>query len=544
MLQVRERDLRKRREYVEELLHWHQRLDDEEIEIREMEKMLELNCRENVKKPQISNVERIRIENEKLDSTGSATKKTQKHIEKIEKSLQTLQNMPSNETSTDLEDDGGTVRILGKHLNRLWKRLTSEEIEKYAPTEQYVLNKYDLEKIYENAKLVVLERFNSKKRFPELLNSSSIDGEYQSNKEILGTDDTKQNVIVPELNLNFSPEPSVAAQVIAENSYYFSNTIDNTTEIQAESNTKHDEEAVIEINDKADNDDNCSDITEDSLNANDASAQSTINTVPLSAPLDAGYSAPLSMPLDAENSASLSAPVDAENSAQLIDDISFPNMEITSFFPESDGNTEQIADTSSKKQTHTLISSHDKYVSDDFESVRASDKTTITSDNNNTNISEDLVEDNSIATSPLPSPRSRSPSLSKELQQRLINIDDSLKDLREAFSRSPVLEVSSMEDDPTVNNTFTTNITSPTSSPSSSQLSSSAEAQNNAAEVVENVSTPTTSLKIRGKKIAENFNLSEVYPKYDIDADTSNTRDQQKVRPIGSEVSSITYITF
>uniref|UniRef100_A0A1A9X3L7 DUF4378 domain-containing protein n=1 Tax=Glossina brevipalpis TaxID=37001 RepID=A0A1A9X3L7_9MUSC len=104
------------------------------------------------------------------------------------------------------------VRTTGNKLNKLWRRLTSQQFEKYDPTRRYKLCKSDLEQLYEEAKLVVLREFTNdeeritaellEKSASNLSSSPSPAGNLQEAQISSGGD--RESLIVPRLNLNFS----------------------------------------------------------------------------------------------------------------------------------------------------------------------------------------------------------------------------------------------------------------------------------------------------------------------------------------------------
>lgn len=543
ILQVRENDLRRRREYVEKLLQWHRQLDDEEHEVGEMEKVLEFCCR----KSSINQRNSSRRSNHSpahtskhLQSEQSDDDGVPEQIQQIEDSLKTLQNMSLHAKGNN------EATVVGKYLNRLWKRLTGQSEEIYRPTHQYVLNRKDLEILYENAKLVVLKRFDTQQALFNASTMTSIEtsnepsSQKEENQEIVSVSDDVQlktdNVVVPDLNLDFSSEPSVKENgtTVNNDGYYFENSklplvdVDNV-HIQLDQNR---------MSETVENDDIYSDITEDSLNLNMSKPVSTIHA--------------------ALASSNITAAKQNDYSDQLIDDISFPNLDITSMTSV----TEYVEGEETSKQTITLQSDN-KYLSDDFESVKTSDKTTILSDNptnseqtetitveirkdiisNTDSVSNCIenVEETSIVMSRSPSPRSSSSSsISKELEQRLIDIDDSLKDLRSTISRSPVLEMADNSKDNIISETNHTSdeLLSSTSNTLASdvQITASNSLVSDETKIADKAPlTSICSLKMRGKKIVD---ITEVYPKLETDTTTETMKfAQPTLTPKGPEVS-------
>lgn len=120
MLQKREDDLRRPREHVEKLLRWHQRLDDEEHEVREMKRLLMMfSATDTYNSSRLTSNENLDVIQQKMRARAikmapnqhpesfdrdienapapinraSLAQKQQKHIRDIEESLRTLQNI-------------------------------------------------------------------------------------------------------------------------------------------------------------------------------------------------------------------------------------------------------------------------------------------------------------------------------------------------------------------------------------------------------------------------------------------------------------------
>lgn len=103
------------------------------------------------------------MENDLLNSNKATTRDTQKHrnkndilntslemVKSIDKSLKVLQNV-------QVENNEETVTISGQKLNKLWNRLTGIEEEKFARVEIFHLTKREIAQFYEDAKETVLE---------------------------------------------------------------------------------------------------------------------------------------------------------------------------------------------------------------------------------------------------------------------------------------------------------------------------------------------------------------------------------------------------
>lgn len=485
MLQKRENDLRMRREHVEKLLNWHQRLDLEEQEVMKMEQMVMMlttatttndACdytklhgehdkndnlaitvhRSHTAKAIGDNQQQqlpIDSQRELVSSSNNTSlqmnEEREKHIRKIEESLQMLQNISMRSVSSDNgesnDDEEQRVEVSGRQLNRLWKRLTGQITEKFTAQQVYTLTKVDLENLYEDAKLFVLKKFHSmeinKLMNNSINNSSSVLGELdrtsigiEANGEEKHVTSEETAIVVPALELNHSSSTedvstkhSVHEDI--DQGYYFTSesTADNkiTTNVPASAISKTsvvDEDIDEEIKESTedqnsgadggitpstyhDSEDMHSDITEDSLNKTKiASGESE---TPIESMVESAIQIDESV-VEAEASSALM------NETQLIEDISFPHFDVTFNLNKSES-----------------IDTEHKYSSDDFEKSK----------------SEKAEDSNEIATEisngPTHSTRSTSPLSptikSKELEKRLIDLDDSLKELNETISRSPVL---------------------------------------------------------------------------------------------------------
>lgn len=483
MLQKRENELRLRREHVEKLLNWHQRLDVEEQEIMKMEQMVMMLTTATTNDTYTGDEQHVQNDNLAITVHRSHTKaitanqqqqqpndsqrecvsssnntsmqmneKREKHIRKIEKSLQMLHNISARSVSSDTgavdsnNDDEQRVEVSGRQLNRLWKRLTGQFDEKFAAQQVYTLTKVDLEELYEEAKVFVLKKFHAieinKLINNSIHNSSSVLGEFDQSPlvdEVSGGDKNvttdKEAIVVPALELNHSSSTEdvstkLSTQEDADQGYYFSSdtTADNKLVSRVPTLTSSkasivDEEIDEEIKGSTedqnsgadggitpstyhDSEDMHSDITEDSLNKTKIASQESETTI------ESAIESASQIDESVLEVASSTTPVN--ETTQLIEDISFPHIDVTVTLNKSES-----------------IDDEQKYSSDDFEKTKseaADDSNGIETERSNE--SQHLTR----STSPL------SPTIkSKELEQRLIDLDDSLKDLNETISRSPVL---------------------------------------------------------------------------------------------------------
>jgi hypothetical protein len=185
ILRKREQELKKRRDYVQRLLQWHEQLDREENEILQMEKNL-LNFTSNNKTDH-----RMRVIEESpasnsghnnentppiqmitsVSETDTHVIKRAKKLKQIEKSLRELQNVSTSNASfngTVTEDD--VVEMSGAKLNKLWHRLTGCTLPKYDASQLYQFDKITLERLYEDAKRYVLTGFQANEKNERIQN--------------------------------------------------------------------------------------------------------------------------------------------------------------------------------------------------------------------------------------------------------------------------------------------------------------------------------------------------------------------------------------
>lgn len=537
MLQKRENEIRRRREHVEKLLKWHQRLDVEEREVIKMEQMImyistsdayqttsheqindtvaitvhhrskRTNCQRNedssMHERSLANVtddtlamERTRFEHKK-----------QKQIYKIEKSLNTLKMISSHSISSDIDGSNvdDIVEVYGRQLNKLWKRLTGQQEEKFTPDKVYSLAKSDLELLYEQAKSVVLKQFHANEEFKRRLidNSMSIiegtecndipsekpieENPIQANVE----KQSEQDAIVPALSLASSPEPKENLISDTDQGYYFSNSnnepISTEQQKQQQQPTQHETQSVetatldamsenlessriqsedqIQEDDDDDDDDETaslpedvqSDITEDSLNkpkslsgGENVLSPSEIQTVSYaneSQADESDKSIQIESATESNQPGRLFSLNLSNNNIQLIEETSFPNIEIQttiSSVVESDVSIQSHSSMSPiKNATLNLVNSQpfdeQKYQSDDFEEEKSADELTSISTATVTKIATTpTVTTATTNQSPEKSVETNVES-SKELEQRLISLDDALKEISERISNSPVL---------------------------------------------------------------------------------------------------------
>lgn len=445
ILRKREDELQKRRVHVEHLIQWHQRLNREEDDLLEMERMLMAYSASTMDRPP-------RPINHNENSPPKSPRKAPQEIRKIkniEKSLQLLHNMSSTSVTTNGEEIEDVVEASGNRLNKLWRRLTGENSDKFTAEQHYKLNKFDLEKMYEDAKNVVIVKFTKSKDIGPLndlsLSVSVLQAStepsiiVQENSQLVQpeTDDLSNSSVIPSLDLNFSQESksnsildtNVEATEASEgnDNFYFNdgNKLQNTaTEDIRKSTEIIDERPTIE----SDQDNTQADI---SLDNNTSPSEYSLN--------------------------------------EFIDDISFPNLKDVTSLDQStlhntnedntaDGSIDTIVQPPSSNDA--IISDNvmakefnDNSLSDEYEQDNTTDKSlqlknSSSDGESKTKSNQTMLSEREVSEQIVESNDSSSSSdevKSNGLEQRLIDLDDSLKDLSEAIDRAPVMEISYAE---------------------------------------------------------------------------------------------------
>lgn len=162
--------MRTRRNHVEHLMQWHRRLDAEEQEVFEMERFIMKQNSTGYQSPLAAIRE---SSDQSQSSSGHSTIQKYTKIKEIENSLTMLQSIST--TSIDGNDHEERVEASGHRLNKLWRRLTGQTDLKFNPNDRYKLSKLDLEKLYEDAKIAVLMKFNSGSQILGFLNQSNLE---------------------------------------------------------------------------------------------------------------------------------------------------------------------------------------------------------------------------------------------------------------------------------------------------------------------------------------------------------------------------------
>ncbi|XP_050326917.1 centrosome-associated protein 350-like isoform X1 [Bactrocera neohumeralis] len=225
LLKKRELDLQRRREHVERLMQWHRRLDQEEAEVLQMEnKLLRYNTHKSESKNFAADKTKVLPQDHAVTvplNNYNSHVRVQRRLKEINNSLKELNSISSTHTTAGSNEGSGEeivvdaidcVRTTGAKLNKLWRRLTSQQFEKYVPDKRYELSKTDLEHLYEAAKVAVLKDFshNESSLAADLLENSifSCDQDILPTQQSLQQQNQLKSVLVPSLKLCTSSESS------------------------------------------------------------------------------------------------------------------------------------------------------------------------------------------------------------------------------------------------------------------------------------------------------------------------------------------------
>lgn len=369
-----------------------------------------------------SNTNKLSKSPRKKSSTDDLLNTSLEMAKSIDKSLKVLE-------SVEISHDDETVDVRGEKMNKLWFRLTGIEEEKFANEETYHLTKKDLGKFYEDAKERVLESdlkllLEASMTKPQIIiadkasSQSDVDtmnsianieteeeypGSYQPESEVVTAstenDDELQQFMANQMKV-FVSSPVLLPQSLNNKTFQVQDG-----KLQGKSSPHAETETVS----KHDTSTSTIEAVEDMDLVDEEEEKSSIictEPIDLSAVDKDGFIIP-----EEVNSRSIQVTdmdedeVVSENTeAQLIEDISFPNLEIS------------LNDTAQN------------YGDDD----RAHDLSTITECTEYEQISSDIVTASHSST---PS----SERVNSEIEQRLISINDSLEQVDEAFKKIAIV---------------------------------------------------------------------------------------------------------
>lgn len=391
------------------------------------------------------------MENELLNSNVVKTKSPRKKksedilntslemMKSIDKSLKVLENV-------EISHEDETVDVRGEKMNKLWFRLTGIEEEKLAKDETYHLTKKDLEKFYEEAKERVLEsdlkllleasmthhKVTEKESLPES-NQSDVDtmnsianieteeeypGSYKPEYSELVTTSTENDDELQQFMAN-QMKVFVSSPVLptAEATVQKQTTVnDQTFQVQDKSEDgklqgKSAASPHVESVNKQDESTSTIDVVEDMDVVDEEEEKSSlictepIESIDLSSVDKDGFIIPEEI---ISRSIQVTDMDEDENiSENMIEDISFPNLEIS------------------------MNETAQNYNDDD----RAHDLSTITECTEYEQMSSGPISSEIVTASSTPS----SERVNSEIEQRLISINDSLEQVEEAFKKVPIV---------------------------------------------------------------------------------------------------------
>ncbi|XP_001658279.2 uncharacterized protein LOC5569018 [Aedes aegypti] len=443
ILQRREEELQKRRQHVQTLLEWHQKLDREEQEILDIERNL------------------LRHNQRKIAESQAADEKTLSRIRSIEASLKTLQQIPEAKSPGRDEED---VHASGSKLNRLWYRLTGIKEGRYEPERSYTLTKEKLERLYEDAKLRVLEGFRENISMRKALLEQSMSGLNSSGstgRDVSGISETKNasSELVQtsvESSEGNSFQTTVNSAEVAQEPLESANKSLDVVEAETKSDElKEEKSSLIDVEEiisrVSDITDNINGFLSSTTNIDELlqheeqeKQQQSVSVEfhTIEEEQDSGsqpkmstdtYTVSFDIPTIEENR----MPLSAEDSQLMIEDISLPAMmNDDSLLNDDESMTESIVE-STEKVTEEIP----EHSSLEEASLSTSSATTPTT-------AEETETDGNEVVSERTPPRN---SITSELEKRLIILNENLGELSESFervsvSRSP--EVPKAERDP------------------------------------------------------------------------------------------------
>lgn len=365
-------------------------------------------------------------------------------VKSIDKSLRMLQNV-------NTAHEGETVDVSGSKMNKLWFRLTGLNEDKFSSKQTYNLTKTNLSKFYEEAKETVLENDMKILLETSIVPRKSKDSYYSKKDESSSDEGPKKDVTSDEeFNKNehhsdvdtmdsianieteeeypatFQPETNTSTdseneqelqeimanqmKVFVDQKKFFEPvkdeiSVDKTFQVQRKSPLPN-EDVDDEINkDKSTSTIGIEDM--DIIQQGDDSQANTepIESIDLSAVDESGSIIP-DIPVIKQCIKITDMDQDDDDESQLIEDISFPNLEIS------------LNDTPSNN----------------YDDDRGHDLSTITECTEYEQCSSEPISTESATTA--------SENVNSEIEQRLISINDSLEQVGEAFKKVPVLNPS------------------------------------------------------------------------------------------------------
>ncbi|XP_070492694.1 putative leucine-rich repeat-containing protein DDB_G0290503 [Chironomus tepperi] len=426
ILQQREQKIIQRRKKIEHLVNWQRRLDDEEKKLKLLEREL-LNA--NKIKP---------VKSPRKKSSHDVLNTSFEMVKSIDKSIKILD-------SEVIAKEDEKVDVIGRKMNKLWYRLTGLNEEKFMSKEIYYLTKQEIAKFYEDAKEAVLESDLKKLLDTSVILSkheTKLDNNDEEEIKALSHSDTMNSIAnieteeeypnsytneqtatqsendneLQELMVNqmkvfvdhkrdneqtrddFMPlnAPSLitAAAVVNDKTFQVQNTTNN------ESQSRDDKIITEKIS--------MSEVEEIEMIEEESQM---LNTEPIESNEYSEVFEELSMVPDTLSTSHVIQITDMdqeEDNIQMIENISFPNLEIS------------LGDT----------------MHDEFDNDRDHNLSTITECTEYEQCSSGPISSEIITHSSTPTTSER---LNSEIEQRLLSINDSLEQVEEAFNRVPLI---------------------------------------------------------------------------------------------------------
>lgn len=416
ILKQREEKLTKRRAQVEHLVNWQRKLDKEEEKLKQMEKEL---LGDNIKKL----------------STGPRKKKIDEDflnnsivlVKSIDKSLKVLENI---ETTHDQE----TLEVSGAKLNKLWHRLTGVSEKLYEPMEIFHLNKQDLAQFYEEAKEAVLQsdlkmllestvqpeqsdtekQSDRKKETEQTDDGSDVStmnsiANIETEEEYAGSfpletatvtttenDDELQQIFANQMKVFIDPKPPTDADINNESKKIATPAIDNDTFLMNKNSADDLDKTTSSID---------MDIEPDSLIQTASIQTEPLISIDISSVDIDGFIIPEVNNIQVTDMDQDDFP--HFNDDQQIEDISFPNLELS---------------TSDDAMLHT-----DDNNRNELSTITECTEYEQSQGSSDDEISSEIVSHASTGTT--------SERVNSEIEKRLISISDSLEEVNEAFNK-------------------------------------------------------------------------------------------------------------
>jgi len=431
ILQQREQKIIQRRKKIEHLVNWQRRLDDEEKKLKLLEREL-LNA--NKGKP---------LKSPRKKSSHDLLNTSFEMFKSIDKSLKILD-------SDVVAKDDEKVDVIGTKMNKLWYRLTGLNEEKFQPKDIYHLTKQEIAKFYEDAKEAVLESDlkilldtsvispKPEKKFENIDEEKLLDDEIKafSRSDTMNsianieTEEEYPNSYTNEQTATQSSENDNELQelmanqmkVFVDNKRDTEQTRDDFMPLTAPSLIANDK--TFQVQNTTNNESQSHD---DKINAEKISMSEVeeiemveeesqmLNTEPIESNEFSEVFEESSMVPDTLSTSHVIQITDMdqeEDNIQMIENISFPNLEI------SLSDTMQI----------------------DFDNDRDHNLSTITECTEYEQCSSGPISSEIVTHSSTPTTSER---MNSEIEQRLLSINDSLEQVEEAFKRVPLIAAAS-----------------------------------------------------------------------------------------------------